>query len=317
MGAARISGFNRSAALVVWWKFLVLLSAFAGGLKTAGAETLYALSGWVQPASLTFSSWGEYVLMNDPLDRVRAILSDPGHRCVLNLPARLRIQAAITQARGPGDEPVFRIVAQEVVVSTLGSPDPAGSEGWNALTSELYAAEMNVVPRLAAFVQKNDPDGDGDGTPDNKDAFPGRPEEWRDADQDGTGDNADPDDDNDGMSDYYELLTGLNPYVADAIGDADGDGASNGEEALAGTLANDASSVFILTCSLDSAASRLRIKWRGLTTRIYAVETAATPAGPWSPVFGGFRPGADGDFSYTISPLSPFPLFVRGTATAP
>lgn len=36
-------------------------------------------------------------------------------------------------------------------------------------------------------------DTDGDGTPDNEDAFPNDPNEWRDSDGDGIGDNSDPD----------------------------------------------------------------------------------------------------------------------------
>lgn len=45
------------------------------------------------------------------------------------------------------------------------------------------------------------PDADGDGVADIDDAFPNDPNEWADADRDGTGDNADPDDDNDGVAD--------------------------------------------------------------------------------------------------------------------
>jgi hypothetical protein len=44
-------------------------------------------------------------------------------------------------------------------------------------------------------------DTDGDGVPDDQDAFPANPSEWVDTDSDGTGDNADTDDDNDGVPD--------------------------------------------------------------------------------------------------------------------
>jgi hypothetical protein len=44
------------------------------------------------------------------------------------------------------------------------------------------------------------PDADGDGVPDDEDAFSDDPAEWRDTDGDGVGDAADLDDD-DGMSD--------------------------------------------------------------------------------------------------------------------
>ncbi len=41
------------------------------------------------------------------------------------------------------------------------------------------------------FVRKAKPDGDGDGVPDDEDAFPMDPKEWADADKDGVGDNSD------------------------------------------------------------------------------------------------------------------------------
>ena len=44
-------------------------------------------------------------------------------------------------------------------------------------------------------------DKDNDGIPDAQDAFPIDPEEWRDFDEDGIGDNADSDDDGDGLDD--------------------------------------------------------------------------------------------------------------------
>lgn len=49
-------------------------------------------------------------------------------------------------------------------------------------------------------------DSDGDGVPDDNDAFPNDPSEWKDSDNDGTGDNADPDDDNDGFLDVEDLF---------------------------------------------------------------------------------------------------------------
>jgi len=45
------------------------------------------------------------------------------------------------------------------------------------------------------------PDSDGDGVPDDEDAFPNDPNESVDTDGDGIGNNADPDDDNDGIPD--------------------------------------------------------------------------------------------------------------------
>ena len=62
-------------------------------------------------------------------------------------------------------------------------------------------------------------DSDGDGVPDNEDAFPNDSTEWIDTDGDGNGDNSDPDPndadsydtDGDGYPDYIEILVGTNP----------------------------------------------------------------------------------------------------------
>jgi hypothetical protein len=78
-------------------------------------------------------------------------------------------------------------------------------------------------------------DTDGDGIPDNEDAFPSDPNETIDTDGDGTGNNADPDDDGDGMPDDWESQYGFNPLENDASGDADGDGVTNLDEYIAKT----------------------------------------------------------------------------------
>ncbi len=69
---------------------------------------------------------------------------------------------------------------------------------------------------------------DGDGVPDDEDAFPNDPTEWDDTDSDGIGNNADTDDDDDTMPDGFETANGLDPLDPDA--DADGDGFTNLEE---------------------------------------------------------------------------------------
>ncbi|MBN1390911.1 MAG: hypothetical protein JXA22_09760 [Candidatus Thermoplasmatota archaeon] len=114
------------------------------------------------------------------------------------------------------------------------------------------------------FTTVNEPDSDGDGVPDSKDAFPqdkdewsdsdsdgvgdnsddlpDDPLEWRDLDGDGTGDNADDDDDGDQMPDAWEIANGLDQYdPMDAFMDPDGDGYNNLEEYLAGTDPRDKS----------------------------------------------------------------------------
>jgi len=49
-------------------------------------------------------------------------------------------------------------------------------------------------------------DTDGDGVPNDEDAFPQDPSEWIDSDGDGIGDNADTDDDNDGILDVFDFV---------------------------------------------------------------------------------------------------------------
>ena len=68
-----------------------------------------------------------------------------------------------------------------------------------------------------------DTDIDGDGVPNDLDAFPYDPTENRDFDGDGIGDNADPDDDNDGMSDVVDVF----PFDSSEQIDTDGDGIGN------------------------------------------------------------------------------------------
>jgi len=74
----------------------------------------------------------------------------------------------------------------------------------------------------------NDPnesaDSDNDGVGDNGDAFPNDPNEQSDNDNDGTGDNADTDDDNDGYSDSDEADNGTDPLDSGSTPpDYDGD----------------------------------------------------------------------------------------------
>ena len=78
-------------------------------------------------------------------------------------------------------------------------------------------------------------DSDGDGVPDDQDAFPFDAEESLDTDLDGQGNNADTDDDNDGMPDTWELVYGLDPLINDAADDPDGDEVSNINEFNLGT----------------------------------------------------------------------------------
>lgn len=94
-------------------------------------------------------------------------------------------------------------------------------------------------------------DTDGDGYPDDEDAFPSDPEEWLDTDRDGVGNNADTDDDGDGVSDVSDEFpldaSETTDTDRDGVGnnadtDDDGDGYSDTEEIAAGTDPLDASS---------------------------------------------------------------------------
>jgi hypothetical protein len=75
---------------------------------------------------------------------------------------------------------------------------------------------------LSSTVQE-EADSDGDGTPDNIDAFPLDPTETTDTDGDGIGNNADIDDDGDGTNDSEDAF----PLDATEALDTDGDGIGN------------------------------------------------------------------------------------------
>jgi hypothetical protein len=106
-------------------------------------------------------------------------------------------------------------------VITVTAKDAAGNTGKDTLT-------VTYTPV----------DSDGDGVPDDQDAFPNDPDEYLDTDGDGEGNNADTDDDNDGMPDDWELTYGLDPLIYDADDDPDGDGVSNINEYESGTDPN-------------------------------------------------------------------------------
>lgn len=74
-----------------------------------------------------------------------------------------------------------------------------------------------------------DADMDGDGVPNEDDAFPMDPSEQVDTDGDGIGNNADTDDDGDGYSDELEEAEGTDPgNASNTPSDADGDGITDG-----------------------------------------------------------------------------------------
>jgi hypothetical protein len=119
----------------------------------------------------------------------------------------------------------------------VGRTDPAGPTTHGAIlrfdgiTGEFIDifssySEGTYQPSHLEIVNLTPPDGDGDGVPDDEDAFPDDPTEQSDNDADGIGDNADADDDNDGLTDVEEQEVGTDPLLADT----DGDGVLDGED---------------------------------------------------------------------------------------
>ena len=114
------------------------------------------------------------------------------------------------------------------------------SEGTKTAILRVESAETDEQTVSLSGIGIAANDSDGDGYPDDEDAFPNDPDEWLDTDGDGIGNNADTDDDGDGMSDDFENDYGLDPLDAsDANEDLDGDGYTNLEEYQAGTDPSD------------------------------------------------------------------------------
>ena len=121
-----------------------------------------------------------------------------------------------------------------------------------ALITDAPKLEKKLNNKISSFlIDKIVIDTDGDGVPDDQDAFPNDLNESVDTDGDNVGDNADPDDDNDGVEDTVDAFP-LDPTEStdldgDGIGDnsdpdRDGDGISNDYEIQVGTDPNDANS---------------------------------------------------------------------------
>jgi hypothetical protein len=136
----------------------------------------------------------------------------------------------------------------DVLVDTVTVNQQYNGGQWNTLGSynftdqakAVVVAESDECSTCADAVKFTllDFDSDLDGVRDPDDAFPFDEKEWRDADSDGIGDNADTDDDNDGMPDEWEIFYGLDPLEQDAWEDQDGDGIANIDEYNNGTDPN-------------------------------------------------------------------------------
>lgn len=102
-----------------------------------------------------------------------------------------------------------------------------------------------------------------------------------------------PDGDTDGIPDSVEIAAGLNPADStDAALDLDGDGQSNLAEFRSGTSLTDSASHFHLTGLSHSGASAT-VRWSSVAGKTYRVQTAASPAGPWTYAGGVFTGAPD------------------------
>ena len=103
---------------------------------------------------------------------------------------------------------------------------------WGGVAGFYFDAEnaTDLVPMtMWSSAASGFPDADGDGCPDEEDAFPNDASECFDNDEDGIGDNADTDDDNDGWLDDNEYLCGTDQFDAQSYpADFDGDGDCDG-----------------------------------------------------------------------------------------
>lgn len=117
------------------------------------------------------------------------------------------------------------------------------------------------------------------------------------------------DTDGDGLRDPWEIANGLDPADPNGVngpsGDLDGDGLTNREELIAGTFANDASSVLsIMDLQRDEAG--LWVTWSSQPGKEYLLDTTTTFA-PWEPVMDNDEPlvfigAASGTTTSTLIP---------------
>ncbi len=123
---------------------------------------------------------------------------------------------------------------------------------------------------------------------------------------------ADVDADDDGMSDYYEQINGLASGVNDANLDSDSDGMSNIQEYIAGTMANNAQSVFKLI-NFTQTNGLVTLTWSSVLGIYYAVEQTDLLSHPtWMPVSGAeYLLATSATHSFTLPPVTNSSLFYR------
>ena len=160
---------------------------------------------------------------------------------VISSATELRLYGSVTSAPAS----VFNVILYDsnfyAVTLTGGSLAEIASQGYTTLSipsisfawNDVIAIDINTggigdiinvtLTSLCAYGEENDSDTDGDGTPNEEDAFPNDPNEWLDTDGDDIGNNADTDDDNDTYLDDNDAF----PLDASEWLDTDGDNIGN------------------------------------------------------------------------------------------
>jgi len=88
------------------------------------------------------------------------------------------------------------------------------------------------------------------------------------------------DTDQDGLPDTWEQ-TYFGNLSKTPSGDEDGDGQTNGSEFLTGTDPTSGTSMFAAT-AVPSPGNKLLLTWPSVPGKIYRIESATSPAGPWT-----------------------------------
>ncbi|MCY4531470.1 MAG: M12 family metallo-peptidase [Gammaproteobacteria bacterium] len=107
----------------------------------------------------------------------------------------------------------------------LGTDKPCGVHR-NETEAADASTSLNAVRFQIAAFGESKPDTDGDSFVDPVDDLPNDPDEWRDTDRDGIGNNADPDDDNDNVDDEVDAF----PLDSTETTDSDDDGVGDNSD---------------------------------------------------------------------------------------
>lgn len=177
---------------------------------------------------------------NDVRLRLTGNGSPMGSRLAVGDSQAVQFAANVTQPGNPGFTPRIDFVGPGGVVTSshqgasaaVSVPVAEADERYRFVrvideaTGRVVAVSAPIWFRLGeAYAICDSPkpqDSDGDGVPDNQDAFPNDPNESADADGDGVGDNADTDDDNDGVADDSDACP-----ATEAGAQVDGQGCSD------------------------------------------------------------------------------------------